>query len=225
MKILLAVDGSVYTKKMLAYLTTHDELFTQGNEYTVFTVQPELPPRAKAAVGKEIVANYHSTEAEKVLAPVSKFLLRHGIDAKSSWKTGPAGETIAKLAASGKFDLLVMDAFSSDSVPVHLLTRQAFQLYAKHLRDDESILAINVSNRFLDFSSLVANQALDLGFQPWVVVVVKPAPGRSQSMWMLLSRSPGFGADPEVGRLARLIPPRDPVRWTDDFSPLYPLLR
>jgi nucleotide-binding universal stress UspA family protein len=74
----------------------------------VFTVQPELPPRAKAAVGKDVVASYHSEEAEKVLAPVSKFLLRHGIDAKSAWKTGPAAETIAKLAASGKFDLLVM---------------------------------------------------------------------------------------------------------------------
>ena len=107
MKILLAVDGSPYTKKMLAYLTTH-ELFTQGNEYTVFTVQPVLPPRARAAVGKEIVDQYYSDEAEKILAPVSKFLLRHGIDAKSSWKTGHAGETIAKFADSGKFDLLIM---------------------------------------------------------------------------------------------------------------------
>lgn len=107
MKILLAVDGSPYTKKMLAYLTTHD-LFTQGNEYTVFTVQPVLPPRARAAVGKEIVEKYYTDETEKILAPVSKFLLRHGIDAKSSWKTGHAGETIAKFADSGKFDLLVM---------------------------------------------------------------------------------------------------------------------
>ncbi|NMM14618.1 MAG: universal stress protein [Rhodoferax sp.] len=107
MKILLAVDGSPYTKKMLAYLTTHD-LFTQGNEYTVFTVQPVLPPRARAAVGKEIVDKYYTDEAEKILAPVSKFLLRHGIDAKSSWKTGHAGETVAKFADSGKFDLLVM---------------------------------------------------------------------------------------------------------------------
>ncbi|NMM18400.1 MAG: universal stress protein [Rhodoferax sp.] len=107
MKILLAVDGSPYTKKMLAYLTTHD-LFTQGNEYTVFTVQPVLPPRARAAVGKEIVEKYYTDEAEKILAPVSKFLLRHGIDAKSSWKTGHAGETVAKFADSGKFDLLVM---------------------------------------------------------------------------------------------------------------------
>jgi nucleotide-binding universal stress UspA family protein len=108
MKILLAVDGSPYTKKMLAYLTTHDDLFTPGNDYTVFTVPSMLPPRARAAVGKEIVDQYYLDEAEKVLAPVTKFLLRHGIDAKSSWKTGHAGESIAKLADSGKFDLVVM---------------------------------------------------------------------------------------------------------------------
>lgn len=108
MKILLAVDGSFYTKKMLAYLATHDGLFSKANDYTVLTVQPLLPPRARAAVGKEIVDNYYAAEAEKVLAPVAKFLLRHGIDAKSSWKTGHAGETIAKMADSGKFDLLIM---------------------------------------------------------------------------------------------------------------------
>ena len=108
MKILLAVDGSSYTKKMLAYLTTHNELFSTNNEYTVFTVQAALPPRARAAVGKEIVAKYHLDEAEKVLAPVAKFLLRHGIDAKSSWKTGHAGESIANMADSGAFDLVVM---------------------------------------------------------------------------------------------------------------------
>ena len=108
MKILLAVDGSSYTKKMLAYLTTHNELFSTNNEYTVFTVQAALPPRARAAVGKEVVAKYHLDEAEKVLAPVAKFLLRHGIDAKSSWKTGHAGESIANMADSGTFDLVVM---------------------------------------------------------------------------------------------------------------------
>lgn len=107
MKILLAVDGSPYTKKMLAYLTTH-ELFTQGNDYTVFTVQPVLPPRARAAVGKEVVDKYYTDEAEKILAPVSKFLLRHNIDVKSSWKVGHVGETLAGFAESGKFDLLIM---------------------------------------------------------------------------------------------------------------------
>ena len=108
MKILLAVDGSSYTKKMLAYLTTHDELFSPNNEYTVFTVQAALPPRARAAVGKEIVVKYYQDEAEKVLSPVTKFLLRHKIDAKSSWKVGHAGESIAEAAERGKYDLVVM---------------------------------------------------------------------------------------------------------------------
>lgn len=107
MKILLAVDGSPYTKKMLAYLTTH-ELFSQGNDYTVFTVQPLLPPRAQAAVGRKIVDQYYAEEAEAVLAPVHKFLLRHGIDAKTTWKVGQVGQTIAKFAESEKFDLLIM---------------------------------------------------------------------------------------------------------------------
>jgi len=108
MKILLAVDGSPYTKKMLAYLTAHDELFGTSAQYTVFTAQPPLPPRARAAVGAAAVAAYQSEEAEKILGPVCKFLAQSGIDAKSAWKSGHAGETIAKFAASGKFDMLVM---------------------------------------------------------------------------------------------------------------------
>ncbi len=109
MKILLAVDGSSYTKKMLAYLTTHDELFAAGNnDYTVLTVQSPLPPRARAALGKTEVDSYYADETGKIMAPVSKFLARHDIHAKTSWKVGPAGETIAKFADSGKFDLLIM---------------------------------------------------------------------------------------------------------------------
>ena len=108
MKILLAVDGSEYTKKMLAYLATHEDLFSAHNQYTLLTVNPQLPPRARAAVGKDLVDAYHREEAEKVLGPVTKFLLRHGIDAKTLTKVGHAGETISKTADSGKFDWLVM---------------------------------------------------------------------------------------------------------------------
>jgi nucleotide-binding universal stress UspA family protein len=67
-------------------------------------------------VGKEIVDKYHTEEAERILAPVSKFLLRHGIDAKSQWKIGSAGESIAKLAKSGKFDLVVMGSHGHGSI-------------------------------------------------------------------------------------------------------------
>jgi nucleotide-binding universal stress UspA family protein len=108
MNILLAVDGSPYTKRMLAYLATHLELFAPANGYTVLTVQPQLSPRVRAVVGKAAADQYLREEAEKVLTPVTKFLRRHGIEAKTSWKIGPVGETIGNFADSGKFDLLVM---------------------------------------------------------------------------------------------------------------------
>lgn len=108
MKILLAVDGSAYTKKMLGYLTTHDELFGGDNEYTAISVQSPLPPRARAAVGGEVADKYYEDEASKVTGPVSKFLQRHGIAPKVLHKVGTAGETIAKTANAGKFDLVIM---------------------------------------------------------------------------------------------------------------------
>jgi nucleotide-binding universal stress UspA family protein len=108
MKILLAVDGSTYTKKMLAYLTTNLDMFAGDNDYTVLTVQGTLPPRARAAVGKEVVDTYYAEEAAKVLDPVIKYLQRHELKVKSLSKIGGAGETIAKTAASGKFDMVIM---------------------------------------------------------------------------------------------------------------------
>ena len=108
MKILLAVDGSKYTKKMLAYLATHPELFSRNHEYTVFTAQVPMPSRASAVVGADVVKSFHVEESERVLGPVCKFLARHGIDAKSSWKVGAAGALIGKFADAGEFDLLVM---------------------------------------------------------------------------------------------------------------------
>ena len=108
MKILLAVDGSTYTKKMLAYLATHESLLNKDNNFTVLTVHLPIPSRARAAVGKDIVEDYYNDDAEKVLAPIDKFLARHGIQAKSVWKAGNVGETIATYAEAGKFDMLVM---------------------------------------------------------------------------------------------------------------------
>ncbi len=116
MKILLAVDGSAYTKKMLAYLATHENVFTTGNDYTVLTVRAALPARAVSVAGRDVVDSYHQEEADRVLAPVTKFLLRHGISAKAIWKTGPLGVTIAKFAQSGKFDLVMMGSHGHGSL-------------------------------------------------------------------------------------------------------------
>ena len=116
MKILLAVDGSTYTKKMLAYLTRHDELFGARKDYTLLTVQPPLPPRARAAVGKAVVDSYYTEETQKVMAPITEFLTHHNLAAKSEWKVGHVGETIASFADEGKFDLLVMGSHGHGSI-------------------------------------------------------------------------------------------------------------
>lgn len=108
MKILLAVDGSPYTKKMLAYLVTHEATMSESVEYTALTVCPEVPPRARKALGKAMVDQYYAEECDKVLSPVMKFLKKHGMNVNSISKVGSAGETIARIAEAGKYDLIIM---------------------------------------------------------------------------------------------------------------------
>ena len=131
MKILLAIDGSSFTKKMLAYLTTHEELFGNRNTYTLLTVQPPLPPRARAAVGKEIVDSYYADEADKIMAPATEFLAHHGLTIESEWKVGPAGETIASHADDGKFDLVVMGSHGHGSLGNLVMGSVATQVLAR----------------------------------------------------------------------------------------------
>ena len=117
MKILLAVDGSPFTKKMLAYLAAHEELVAAGrHDYTALTVQAALPPRARAALSKDMVDEYYAEESAKVLEPVSKFLAQSGITVNARAEVGPAGEVIAKIAEEGKFDLIIMGTHGHGSL-------------------------------------------------------------------------------------------------------------
>ena len=105
MKILLAVDGSDFTKKMLVYLATHEELLSLNQDITVVTVHPPVPPRVKKAVGKETLESYYQEDADKILKPIKQFLNNHALEAKFVTKVGPVGETIAKFASEGVADL------------------------------------------------------------------------------------------------------------------------
>jgi len=108
MKILVAADGSPYTKRMLAYLAVHDEWLGPTYQYTVVHCTPPLPPRAKAYFDRETLRTYSADEYEKVFKPIRTFFKRHGIDAIFTGKTGNAAEVIATLADKGNFDLIVM---------------------------------------------------------------------------------------------------------------------
>ncbi|MEO6973020.1 MAG: universal stress protein [Rhodoferax sp.] len=130
MKILLAVDGSIYTKKMLAYLTSRDEFFGSTIKYTVLTVQPTLPPRVRGAVGKDIVGNYYADESGKVLNPVCKFLRRHDIDPIPMSKVGPAGEIIARTADAGQYDMIIMGSHGHGALKSLVMGSVAAQVLA-----------------------------------------------------------------------------------------------
>jgi nucleotide-binding universal stress UspA family protein len=108
MKILLAVDGSEYTRKMLDYVISHKALFDASHEYTLLNAQSPLPPHARSAVGASVVQEYHRDEAQKVLEPALAALKASGLRTSSLWKVGPAGETIARFAEEGKFDMVIM---------------------------------------------------------------------------------------------------------------------
>ena len=131
MKILLAVDGSSYTKKMLAYLSAHDELFGPNHDYTLLTVHPALPPRVRAALGKAAVNSYYAEETDKVIAPSLKFLTRHAYKVKTEWKVGPAGETLAKFADDGEFDLLIMGSHGHGTLGNLVMGSVATQVIAQ----------------------------------------------------------------------------------------------
>lgn len=109
MNILLAVDGSPFTKKMLAYLAAHEELLGTSHHYTALTVQPPLPAHARASLSKELVEEYYEDENQKVLDPVVKFMATKGVALQTISKVGHIAETIAEVASQDKqFDLLVM---------------------------------------------------------------------------------------------------------------------
>lgn len=131
MKILLAVDGSDFSKKMLAYLCTHESLFGKGHQYTLLNVQPALPGRARAVLGKEVVEQYYHDESEKVISVADKFLVRHGISAKGSMKVGHAAQTIAKIAEQGKFDMLVMGSHGHGALATLVMGSVATQVVAQ----------------------------------------------------------------------------------------------
>lgn len=107
MKILIAVDGSEQTQRMLAYLAQH-QLFAAGNTYTVLTVVPELPKRAASYVSSDVVKGYYQEEADKVLEPVRAFFAQKGVSAQFEFKMGHPAHEIAQAAEKGGYDLLAL---------------------------------------------------------------------------------------------------------------------
>jgi nucleotide-binding universal stress UspA family protein len=107
-KILIAVDGSEYTKRMLAYLAAHEEWLGPKHEYTVIHSVPAVSNHAARYVDAGTLRNFYESEAEEVFRPIRPFLKQQGIEADFVKAVGHAAESIASLADEGRFDLVVM---------------------------------------------------------------------------------------------------------------------
>ena len=128
-------------------------------------------------------------------------------------------------SGSRQYDIIALDAFSGDAIPVHLLTREAFELYLNHLRID-GILAIHVSNLHLDLSRVVLGSAEELGINAvWISNEEDEEYGVMDADWILVTRNHGFLQNSEVESYIEPWPVdrRKSIVWTDDYSNLVSL--
>lgn len=125
------------------------------------------------------------------------------------------------------YDVLVLDAFSGDAIPTHLLTVEAFALYLSRLAPD-GVLAVNVSNRHADLSRVARGLAAEHGLAwRWRRAHAKSPFGRYRSDWMVLARSAELLTAVQQGQGPTNGAPKTgtPLVWTDDYAPLLPLMR
>lgn len=145
------------------------------------------------------------------------------------------GDARLKLAdePAARFDLLAVDAFSSDAIPLHLLTREAFETYRRTL-SNQGILLVHVSNRFLELEPVVAAIAKELGMSARALTYFPGVDGRAKgynaSIWIALGRNEAAMARfvQATGAQADWLPiePREGVpAWTDSFASVLPVLK
>ena len=123
------------------------------------------------------------------------------------------------------YNVIVVDAFSGDAIPVHLLTQQALALYRKHLVPD-GIIAFHVSNRFIDLEPVVAGIAHDAGLAAVAVDThADDQNGFYSSNWVLVTANQAFLRQPELAGAFPLPWRPDLKTWTDSYSSVFPLLK
>jgi SAM-dependent methyltransferase len=115
------------------------------------------------------------------------------------------------------FDVLAVDAFSGDSIPIHLITAEALDLYIRHIRKD-GVIAFHISNRFLDLRAPLFNLARARGLIAIRMLDLKPEGGRI-SDWVLMTTDKSLLEHPRIKPIATGLPDRPEVGlWTDDFN-------
>ncbi len=179
-----------------------------GDEITFFEIDPKIKD----------IAYQHFYFLQKTSAKVEILL-------------GDGRLSLAKLAPQ-QYDILIIDAFNSDAVPVHLLTREAFGIYLSHLKPD-GVLMLHITNKYLKLHNVVSNLALDAGYQGVSISDKKPLPHGAPSVYGVIFKDPWLLSHLEQSGFKERYPgasvqpmtshPNVGV-WTDNYSNLFSIM-
>jgi len=211
-------------------LSYHHENGPLGQIMAVFNAAPANSHVAVIGLGVGAMASYSRPAQEWTfyeinpdvinLARTSRYFtyLQHCASGTMNVVEGDARLSLRN-AQTGQYGLIVLDAFSSDAIPVHLVTQQALDLYLAKLADG-GILAFHISNRSLNLKPILADLAesrnlICIGFDD-----LKPSSleGKDPSQWVVMAR-----AEPEISNLSinsqwQRLPGTNSRVWSDDFS-------
>jgi spermidine synthase len=169
---------------------------------------------------------YRYYEINPLVPPIAtgQFFFLPNCPAKLDIAMGDARLSLEREAPEN-FDVLAVDAFSSDAIPVHLLTREAMTLFFRHLRPD-GVLAVHISNRYLDLQPVVEGEADSLGKLTRTIDTENDNSVDVFAATWVLVYAPDSGFDPPEFRDSADIKSRRKVRmWTDDYSNLFQILK
>ncbi len=173
---------------------------------------------------------FYELDRDVVELANSRFTFLRATPARVEVALGDARLSLERELAQGmpqQFDVLAVDAFSSDSIPVHLLTCEAIELYEHHLAPG-GIIAVHISNRFLDLQPVLGNIAAATGLAMRLVddEIDEDDDRASSSDWVLIARDPHDLADGSIGQRGHALRGQEDVGvWTDGYSNLLRVMK
>ena len=222
-------------------LTYYHRTGPAGQVFAAFDAAPTAPHVAVIGLGAGTLACYARPTEGWTFYEIDPAVERIAEDPKyfTYLKQSRAGSVNIVLgdarlqlrdAVDRHYGLVVLDAFSSDSIPIHLLTQEALRLYLDKLAD-HGLVAMHISNRRLNLKPVVANLATDAHLACWcrddlAITPAEAAQGKEASQWVILARARvDLGALPADQRWQELSAHADYSLWTDDFSNIISLLK
>jgi hypothetical protein len=231
--------GSQLLDPVLRYVTTSYYAKRSGVGRAMSALQAKGPIRAGViGLGAGVLSNYGRKGDYFRIYEINPLIQRIAQTLFTFYPHSPADKAILmgdarltlerQLANEGSqnYDILAVDAFSSDAIPVHLLTREAIQLYFRHLKP-EGVLALHISNRYLDLKPVCEGGAAAVGREAWVVDDEgDEASYLSSSTWVLVTSDLSLyqGKFFKDATISQFHAKKGFRPWTDDYSNLFQIL-